>query len=94
MPTNSLLDRVAVVTVITPVGRNIKLNLQSIRPMRRMAGWDKANWRGWSLFYIPDKIRLVSVIRPDKTEAVKNSRRECPAQMTAPAPGVPHHAWF
>jgi hypothetical protein len=22
------------------------------------------------------------------------SRRECPAQMTAPAPGVPHHAWF
>jgi hypothetical protein len=30
-----LLDRVAVVTVITPVGRNIKTNLAATTPMRR-----------------------------------------------------------
>jgi hypothetical protein len=29
-----LLDRVAVVTVITPVGRNIKANLPATTPMR------------------------------------------------------------
>jgi hypothetical protein len=26
-----------------------------IRPMRRMREGLKGNWRGWSLFYVPDK---------------------------------------
>src|SRR5205807_9048202 len=52
-----LLDRVAVVAVITPVGRNIKANLRAIRLMRRMPLPAKGNWRARSLFYIPDKTR-------------------------------------
>jgi hypothetical protein len=34
-----LLDRVAVVTVITPLGRNINANLRAIEPMRRITRW-------------------------------------------------------
>jgi rod shape-determining protein MreB len=25
---------------------------------------------------------------------IREAPAECPAQMTAPSPGVPHHAWF
>jgi hypothetical protein len=46
-----LLDRVAVVTVITPVGRDIKTNLAASRPMRRNSIMVKGNWRERSLFY-------------------------------------------
>ena len=51
-PSNSmiLLDRVSVVTVITPVGRNIKSNLRAIGSMRRKADRGKGNWRERSLF--------------------------------------------
>jgi hypothetical protein len=45
-----LLDRVAVVTVITPVGRNIKTNLPAITPMRRNSIMVEGNWRAQSLF--------------------------------------------
>jgi hypothetical protein len=45
-----LLDRVAVVTVITPVRRNIKGNLRAIGSMRRMPLPAKGNWRARSLF--------------------------------------------
>jgi hypothetical protein len=52
-----LLDRVAVVTVITPTGRNIKTNLAATTPMRRNSIMVKGNWRVRVLFYIPDKTR-------------------------------------
>lgn len=45
------LDRVAVVTFITPVGRNIKANLATTTPMRRKSIMVKGNWRARSLFY-------------------------------------------
>ena len=45
-----LLDRVAVVTFITPIRRKSKRNLEGI------ASRLKRNRRVWSLFYIPDKI--------------------------------------
>src|SRR5260370_38184954 len=47
-----LLDRVAVVTVITPVRRNIKGNLRAIRSMRRMPLPAKGNLAGWFPFFI------------------------------------------
>jgi hypothetical protein len=50
------LNRVAVVTVITPFGKNIKSNLRAIGSIRRMPAWDKAIWRARPLFYVPDKI--------------------------------------
>jgi len=53
-----LLDRVTVVTVITPAGRNIKTNLAATTPMRRNSIMVKGNWRAGALFYIPDKTRL------------------------------------
>ena len=53
----SLLGRVAVVTLIPPVGRNFKTNLAAITPMRRNSIMVEGNWRGWSLFYGADKIR-------------------------------------
>jgi hypothetical protein len=44
-----LLDRVAIVTVITPVGRNCKTNLAAITPMRRNSINVEGNWRAQSL---------------------------------------------
>ena len=52
-----LLDRVAVVTFITPVGRNCKHNLAAIGSMRRKSIRVKDNWRERALFYRGDKIR-------------------------------------
>jgi hypothetical protein len=45
-----LLDRVAVVTSITPVRRNCKTNLGAITPMRRNSIMVEGNWRVRSLF--------------------------------------------
>ena len=45
-----LLDRVAVVTSITQVGRNSKHNLWPITSMRRIPLPAKGNWRCWALF--------------------------------------------
>ena len=50
-----LLDRVAVVTLITPVGRNIKRNLRRLGRRPALAVGDEGNWRVGSLFYMPDK---------------------------------------
>ena len=45
-----LLDRVAVVTSMTPVRKNIKSNLHAIRSIRRKPDVLKANWRAGPLF--------------------------------------------
>ena len=49
-PIEFLLDRVTVVTFITPVGRNSKQNLSAIR--HEADDWigNEAIWRAWSLF--------------------------------------------
>jgi hypothetical protein len=52
-----LLDRAAVVTLINPVGRRCKHNLQAIVLMRRMPHGVKAICRDGGLFYIPDKTK-------------------------------------
>ncbi len=46
-----LPDRVAVVTVITPVRRNIQSNLRRLGRLRRKSILVKSNWRDWSLSY-------------------------------------------
>jgi hypothetical protein len=50
-------DRVAVVTWITRVGRNIKLNLQRLGPARRMPGELRRFWR--TLPFFNDANRLL-----------------------------------
>jgi hypothetical protein len=45
-----LLDRVAAVRFITPVGKNIKWNLRAVRSMRRMADCNEAIWPAQPLF--------------------------------------------
>jgi Sigma-70, region 4 len=54
-----LLDRVAVVTLITPVRKNIKVILLTIslgKDRKDQSDSDKTNWRVRFLFYVPDKM--------------------------------------
>ena len=55
-----LLDRVAVVTSITQVRRNRNQNRRRLR-RRTPLVCHKANWRGCTLFYRPDKTSLTAL---------------------------------
>jgi len=74
------VPRIAVVTFITPVGRNIKTNQAATTPMSEIRLWLRANWRIGALFYIPDKT--------SRNRDVSNARAHYEKAAQSPDPGV------